>query len=98
MDNCSKFSLQDEMIINNELYMSSECIASKFNEYFANTASKFGDNERETLKTDTSHLENFIRNKTPDNEHFKVPKHCPSPGINNNQHRRFIYSRWTRLP
>ena len=63
------------MIIDDERYTSSEDIASKINEYFANISGLF--DCREGLETDISHLENFIHNKVPDDVHFKIPNITP---------------------
>ena len=61
------------MIIDDERYTSSEDIASKLNEYFANISVLFDYDCREGQETDISHLENFIHNKVPDDVHFKIP-------------------------
>ena len=45
----------------------------------------FDNDCREGLETDISHLKNYIHNKVPGDVHFKIPKHNPGPGINNNQ-------------
>ena len=66
------------MTIDDERYTSSEDIASKLNEYFANISGLFDNDCREGLETDISQLNNYIHNKVPDDLHFKIPNITPS--------------------
>ena len=74
---CSKASLPDEIVINDERYTSSLDIASKLNEYFANISSIFGKDDNDILDTDISHLENLVHDKVPDGVYFKIPSITP---------------------
>ena len=74
---CSNNNLPDENFIDAERYTSSEDIASKLNEYFANISGLFDNDCGEGLETDISHLKIYIHNKVPDDVHFKIPNITP---------------------
>ena len=71
---CSKASLPDDIVINDERFTSYLDRASELNEYFANFSSIFGKDNNDILDTDISHLENLVHDKVPDEVYFKIPR------------------------
>ncbi|MCG8113294.1 MAG: reverse transcriptase family protein, partial [Candidatus Thiodiazotropha taylori] len=71
--NPSSSQLPEELIIDDVTFTNSNDIAYKLNKYFCSIAEILNEPTDEPCELDLSKLENFIRDKVPDEVSFKIP-------------------------